>query len=1372
MYQLLLYKTFVLRSLVTLLKEEGINITTVTAIDIEKILAKTDIEKLQRLSALKYTISPLICRNKEDQDLVYKVFDKLDAKVAEEYIAPVEEDGDGADSKKEIKPEWQKLQSPYYFKKILFPIAVIAVVVLAFYVVWKKYISLPASPQKKISILVNPQPVIANDTVHFTAVLDSSINPKSVGVDWKIGDSVIPNTFSASSFFSKEQSIDITAYLKNVQGTVIDSEYYALQVLCEKPPSVQIVENTAAVLQSKTNGNQKQFAALFTNPSADSSKYTYQWYLNDSAYSKEKVLHYAKRYRTIKLVVGCKGVHCSTDSLVDQIETTPAISSVVQGDGALRIPSVFNWPNILMSTLLLFMLPCFLSFLIYRIILAIRNYTPELKEQEPGTDGPYKIEFNSGDKNINTEADIRKLADVLRKRQVSDIYKLNLRKTIKSTILLGGIPQLAFTPLTKPQSYLVFIDKEKPDSHLVKLFEYLVHKLKKEEVNINVYEYFKEPLYLSNEKLNQDHIPLEKIAALYSDTTLFIFGDAKYFLFPLKGTVKNWVTRKLGNWPTKILITPYSKNDWDQKEKQLIESAFVVLPADLSSLPVIDKIITRQIDIPAQKRENIEGAYRSRFLNFQDFEILKAYLGEGQILQWVCSTAVYPAIDWNLTLAFGKAIEQQWVERGLKTDLVNYTNLLKIGRISWMQDGIINESLRAQMLSYLDKDAEALARKTISEQLHLINGKISNASLVKPGFDVHQKLNQFLLDSYQHNKISREDEVFVKKILAANQLDEGQDIYLNNRNNSMVTHPFKKGEAVGLNRYFTLKKYREILLSSGYVAPVLFALVLLSYNLLKNNTGYLHWASKKAVDQTYIVNTRGNNVLQELTLSVYYEPTGLKFMKKDIRLANASDTVRFNAVLVTDTMSYGVLGISTTDGEQLRQDSFTLNSNVYTVNIGEVPKIPLLIFYNSKTAIALVNTIQENLPSNFSINMLQQDFSDTNMARIYYFSASHKNDALIAASTVGALVSRNIQPLQVDSAGFPTSQANIVIYINQQQPCTPVTIAALPKSLNEIWHGGASNRLLNMNLDKRVMYYSVSDTKTYGTYGIDNICLTSSGVYKIITRTNAGYKLFFIKNIKQQSFEISVCQDFAGTKEELQSRDETYCDKFNTMTLYYENDASRIYLPVDAPNLVPGQKRKLDSRQSGINRTNNQNEYNYDIVLYQGSTFIKQVANPAIGQYLSNSKIAYPASRNNAPTNLTVTALSAPNPFQRNYMVITIKNPVNNNPPENNVQQKAQDIPNQIQQTPVKPDCSKTFYSIDEAIKLLSPMIVCRLDLSKSNLSSLPKELFGMRNLQWLNLGTTNIPQADIDQLKKELPKCEVIYRYDSPKKKSSSKKY
>ncbi len=74
------------------------------------------------------------------------------------------------------------------------------------------------------------------------------------------------------------------------------------------------------------------------------------------------------------------------------------------------------------------------------------------------------------------------------------------------------------------------------------------------------------------------------------------------------------------------------------------------------------------------------------------------------------------------------------------------------------------------------------------------------------------------------------------------------------------------------------------------------------------------------------------------------------------------------------------------------------------------------------------------------------------------------------------------------------------------------------------------------------------------------------------------------------------------------------------------------------------------------------------------------------------------------------------------------------------------------------PDCSKTFYSIDETEKLASPLIVCKLDLSKSEVTSLPKEIYEYKNLSELNLGTTSIPEADINALQKALPKCKIIY--------------
>jgi len=167
-------------------------------------------------------------------------------------------------------------------------------------------------------------------------------------------------------------------------------------------------------------------------------------------------------------------------------------------------------------------------------------------------------------------------------------------------------------------------------------------------------------------------------------------------------------------------------------------------------------------------------------------------LHDNYLVQWVCSLAVYTEIDWNFTIAVGKAIEQQLQLNGKQTEIVNYTNLLKLSRISWMQDGIINESLRIKMLGYLNKDTEAFARETLEAQLQLIERTVTDNSLVKERFDDHKKLNGFLLDVYHHRKTSKPDEGFIKKMLNKNRLDEAQDIYLNEGENKLLWNPANK----------------------------------------------------------------------------------------------------------------------------------------------------------------------------------------------------------------------------------------------------------------------------------------------------------------------------------------------------------------------------------------------------------------------------------------------------------------------------------------------------------------------------------------------------------------------------------------------------
>lgn len=1233
MYYLLLYKTAVLRSLVSILEAEGITVTTAAAVEIEKILANTDSDKLQPLSDLKYLLAPLLCRNKEDQDKVYKAFEELDEKVAKTYTRTEQPDKEHDDVQAVAvsEKENEKTSGDFYFRKILAPAAVLLAVVAGILFYLLRSDDQPQPPDKKFRIAVKGrQPVLVGDTVVLTAVVDSSMAKQDIRVDWRLSDTTVQDTTAVTKIIKDTAAITAIAFLKNANGVAIDADTLTIQASCEQPPSVAIDEIDLAAGNLKTASNKKQFRPLFTNPAKDSAGYTYRWLVDGSLRSREKVFRYSEPYTTVNLVVGCKGIHCSADSLVAQVESVPTLNTKVTGNGPLDIQSSLNTRNILISLLLLVLLPAAVSFLSYRIVLSLKAYLPEVKEVIPDETGPFDIEFTSQQQYIHSEQGIKKLADVLRKRQVSDVYKLDLRKTIRSTVVAGGIPQLAFAPLSKPLSFLVFIDTEKKESHLVKLFEYLAGELHKEQVDVYVYKYFKEPLFLSNDKLNQKNIPLKKLAGLYPDSTLLIFGDAQYFLYPLKGKIKDWVTKKLSDWKTKILITPFVAEDWDKKEKLLTELNFSVLPADLSSAHMIDQIVSRQIDVVAQKKQHISSPYRSRFINFQDFGALKHYLSEDYLLQWVCSLAVYPDIDWNFTIAIGNAIERQLEQSGRQVQLVNYTNLLKLSRISWMQDGIVNESLRVDMLAYLDKDSQALARETLEKQLQSIEYSIADNSLVKEKFDIHKKLNRFLLDVYHRRKTRKSDESYVRRILEQNRLDEAQDIYLNEGENGLLWNPRAKHKEVSLKDYFKQRSYAQKLFS-GMVAALMMVLSIgTAYFLLRQHTDFLRWSTVKPVRQAYTVSTEYSGFYKRVNFDLYYEPTHTKWRSQTFYLNNDNFSFKYDTVFIPDTTGYGLIKLSTDEGKIIRQDSFKLNSASYAIKISVGEKTSLILYYNSASDEVLASTVEENLPANVSVYLRQQKMPDSIKSGVVYFSPQYRKDASLAASALGAaLANRVIIPELADPDGY---SVNMFIFINEKSLCTPTS---LPGSVNEIWHGGTSNRLVNIDLKRNVIYYSTGDPKTYGSYAIYNVCLTRTGAYKITTKANGGFNVFFIKNVKANSFDFSVCETIRNrTVKEIEAMDETSCNNFNTMTLYYEPDKDKVFYPVqsNAP-LIKSEQDKLNALNpySDITFTHYEGMHGYPISL-SGKLLAKKATYLASGGSIS---------------------IVNPTPFQRDYDVVT-----------------------------------------------------------------------------------------------------------------------
>ena len=1335
--------TIPLETLLDLLRAEGFKeISTTAILDIQKVLANLDEEEIKDYKKLKYFLSPIICRNKEDQEKFSKVFDQYAGAIEQAITEP----GRIIHRMKPSKRFWR------------IGIAIGGICVILAFLWWivprhKPWLSVTTTtywPNGKYAENA------VGDSIGYEAFLNDTAPGKKYTINWLVADTLYTNSRTVRKVYADTGYYAANVYVKDEKGDTIITDSVPTTVLFEHPPSVSI--------QSNDQGTGKIYTPLISDPSDKTKHYRYKWYINDSlAFEKE---NFSTNYHSdnpyeVKLVIDSKGLYHSRnfDSLRDSIREVPDYSLVARGLAPLQSSSVFMAGNLLWILLVLLLVPAGIALLIFRLwkkpkqVLHPKDIKPlrpvpaaEEKKSKQGIEGPLFIEFRNQDHKISPQEQISRLADGLRKRQLSDVYQLHLKKTISRTIRAGGFPTFEFLPKTKPVDFLVLIDKEYPEGHLIKLFEYLLERLRSEEVNITVYDYYKEPLYLNNQKFNHIHIPLDRVAQLYPDTVLFVFTTGEYFFEPLKPKLKIWAEEKFKSWENRIIITPTPRKDWTYKESLLHQSGFAIISADLYQndlLKILLDLVNMQVE--TTKRENIEipQTYSARYFNFQDFDALMKYLDNPALLEWVSATAVYPSVDWKVTVAIGKALE----ERSKPHKLVTYENLLKISRISWMQDGIVDDTLRLDMLRSIDNATEAIARKTIVELLDEIKEQFTENSFAKEEFDLHNNTNRLLLHAHDKtNPVSDETVAAVREYIAKGYLDWPQSVYhhearntlLKNENGTTSVPPEEYLEDLGSRNAgakvqqkeeehkreeeFRHKEKRRKRLRNLAAAGSLLLLSFIGGWLLDRN-GLLQLRTIVPVSMKIILNqTDKLKQLGDFTLSIKMDTSLFEAKKEN------DSTFAFNGLTPYKRGMTAILFLDPA-GSHRMFTAITPDSS-YVISLAEPqPAKPLFIRYNNAGAYATIDSQLLNELYRYRIDALPADFKDS--SRIIYYSDDQKGMADSIAAIMKDKFALNVKVEFIPENRTPPAVPILFLNIpySEKTGCTTIMASSLPKTLNEIWHGGTSNRLININIAQQVMYYSVNDTKTFGTYRIDEICLDNKRVYKIITRADRQYQVFLLKNIQPSSFELSVCQNRYNTKEEAKAIDESYCDRFNVMRFYYENDNSKIYFPAGATGMLPSESAKIAGVVDTVNLVRSEKrDLRLTTTVYENSKYLSKLSGNIVLKYLPNNYLDYgTVNRLETPS---------PNPFIRSYITIRTE----------------------IRSTPVipTPDCNKVFYSLKEALSV-DAAVVCNLDLSNENLVAIPKELYQFKNLRELNLGETKISEQAIQQLRDAL-KCNIKY--------------
>lgn len=353
---------------------------------------------------------------------------------------------------------------------------------------------------------------------------------------------------------------------------------------------------------------------------------------------------------------------------------------------------------------------------------------------------PLEIPLENRDAELITRDQLfYQLVRMLRQPTESELQRLHVARTMQATMHEGGFPTLMFQARLVETEYLFLIDRSQVRSQQVALFEYLFRAFVGENVCVERFFFHKTFDRFTNET-HPKGLSLRQLTDAYHHQTLLIWSNGSPLLYPPYPVVEPAIREALTDWESRAILTPVPFADWGSKERAL-QADFLLLPADLTGqLRLIQALQEKQTHQDTYLRQQTNDLYSTEYVEFQEIDELREYLGEA-LFQWLAALALYPRIRWEIVVEMGRAL--------LPPEAVNFTNLLKLARISWMHEGSFPDYTRLELLKALRPENEAKARQTLLRMLNYAEQYFPGEHVYDGEKYLLQTVNQFTL--YVHD---------------------------------------------------------------------------------------------------------------------------------------------------------------------------------------------------------------------------------------------------------------------------------------------------------------------------------------------------------------------------------------------------------------------------------------------------------------------------------------------------------------------------------------------------------------------------------------------------------------------------------------------
>jgi PKD repeat protein len=667
-----------------------------------------------------------------------------------------------------------------------------------------------------------------------------------VKTNYNWGDSTNDDTASTHSYTKPGKysvALNTSVYCGRNGSLIKKKTTYATVAVCSENNTLNI--KAPKKIDSVDIEQKIELEAITGNSNKGETIY---WYLNDSAVKGSDKKIAITFDKTGTYTITCKVIFDSINSpctLTKSIKiTVPAIVENEKGTFAppdVPLPGGDSEPHEPYNRLLkpLYYTTISLFFILAIIFIALWNKERKNAARvKRNMENKYR-QFNTVEKkeskprqmpfrNVNYmpiyEPDIKQISLQMRRRVSDTISFLNINKSIKRTVESGGLFQPVHDLRTRQTEYLFLVHRHSENSQFAKLIDYLALMLKKSNVLIEKF-YYADDIMKCYHHDYPDGVSLEKLGKNHSNHILLIFGNGYELIYPYYPVIQKNHLDTINAWQYKAIITPVSFVDWSVNEKDVLMPAIPVFPADIPGMAVLFEMLSTKmgsIDVMIKLRQFKTLFYSSEGFDFEDITALEHYCNAATwacrtengepvnvLLQWLAAMAVYPKLQWELMLVLGKVIFDKY---NIPHEL-NFSCLLRIVRIDWVDKSIFPDKLRLELLKKLELENELLARKTILQQLKDIPDNVLKGNpVLNEEKQIQQVINEFSLyanDPVLYSEHIESEPLFEALWAQAKIRDSPLKVYLKNETGKWSTPLSKADNKTGIVKNVTIAEYFE-----------------------------------------------------------------------------------------------------------------------------------------------------------------------------------------------------------------------------------------------------------------------------------------------------------------------------------------------------------------------------------------------------------------------------------------------------------------------------------------------------------------------------------------------------------------------------------